>query len=130
MSAIWLTARMPILKIIIETKISGQKKFHDAAFNDADGGIDYILVLNPFGAITAANPPSNPVSYNAPNSSYNFDVDVSYLGNSPPPVGSGTGQRAGFRMHYHLVESTGRDAQPPNNVATVNLEQEGYRLGF
>ena len=115
---------------IIETKISGQKKFHDVAFNDADGGLDYVRILNPFGSITAANPPTNPVTYNAPTADYNFTVDVSHLGDSPPLVGSGTGQRAGFRVHYHLVESTGRDAQLPNNIATVNLELEGYRTGF
>jgi hypothetical protein len=115
---------------IIETKISGQKKFYDAAFNDADGGVAYVRVLNPFGGITSANPPSNPVTYNAPTADYHFTVGVSYLGNSPPPVGSGTGQRAGFRAHHHLIVSTGRDAPQAASNASATLEMEGYRIGF
>lgn len=115
---------------IIETKISGQKKFYDSAFNDADGGVDYIRVLNPFASITSANPPTNPVTYPAPTADYNFTVDVSYLCNAPPPVGSGTGQRAGFRAHHHLVFSTGRDAPQAVSNASVTLEMEGYRIGF
>lgn len=116
---------------IIEVKISGQKKFYDAAFNDADGGVKYVQALNPFGVITSANDPDHPVHY--PTSSipnFNFGVDVSYLGNSPPPVGSGTGYRVGFRAHYHRLASTGRDAPVPMNNSSVNLEVEGYRIGF
>jgi hypothetical protein len=113
---------------IIEVKISGQKKFYDAAFNDADGGVDYVRALNPFGGITSDNGPDNPVTFNSPNANFNFTTQVSYLGNSPPPVGSGTGQRAGFKAHYHRIESTGRDAPVANS--SVNLEVEGYRIGF
>ena len=111
----------------IEIKISGQKKFYDAAFNDAEGGVDYVRGLNPFGG----NGPDNPVHYDHPSGSdFNFSVDVSYLGNSPPPIGSGTGQRVGFHAHYHLIDSTGRDAPLTQSNASVNLQTEGYRIGF
>lgn len=114
----------------IEIKISGQKKFYDTAFNNADGGLDYVRGLNPFGNINSDNDTDNPVTYNSPSSSYNFTVDVSYLGNSPPPVGSGTGQRVGFQAHYHLIDSTGTDAPVAVSNASVNLQSEGYRIGF
>jgi hypothetical protein len=114
---------------IIEVKISGQKKFYDAAFNDADGGIRYVEALNPFGGIDSTYEPPNPPRHypDASIPNFNFDVYVSYLGNSPPPVGSGTGIRAGFKAHYHRIASTGRDAM---SNSSVNLEVEGYRLGF
>jgi hypothetical protein len=115
---------------IIEVKISGQKKFYDTAFNDADGGVNYVQALNPFGGITDTNGPDNPVAYNAPTTDFNFTTNVSYLGNSPPPLGSGTGQRAGFKAHYHRVVSTGRDAPIALSTSSVNLEVEGYRIGF
>jgi hypothetical protein len=115
----------------IEIKISGQKKFYDEAFNDAEGGVDYVRGLNPFGGIDSGNGPDNPVNYTSPSGSdFNFNVDVSYLGNSPPPVGSGTGQRIGFRAHYHLIDSTGTDAPLVSSNASVNLQTEGYRIGF
>jgi hypothetical protein len=114
----------------IEIKISGQKKFYDAAFNAADGGVDYVRGLNPFGGINSDNDPDNPVTYNSPSSSYNFTVDVSYLGNSPPPTGSGTGQRVGFQAHYHLIDSIGTDTLVALSNASVNLQAEGYRIGF
>jgi hypothetical protein len=116
---------------IIETKISGQKKFYDAAFNDADGGVAYVRVLNPFGSIDSTYSTTSPRHYpDSPIPNSNFDVDVSYLGNSPPPVGSGTGQRAGFRAHHHLIVSTGRDAPQAVSNASATLEMEGYRIGF
>jgi hypothetical protein len=112
---------------IIEVKISGQKKFYDAAFNDADGGVKYVQALNPFGGVTSEN---SPQPYNSPNANFNFTTNVYYLGNSPPPVGSGTGYRAGFKAHYHRIASTGRDAQLAISTTSVNLEVEGYRIGF
>jgi hypothetical protein len=114
---------------IIEIKISGQKRFYDAAFNDADGGISYVRALNPFGGITSDNGPDNPVTYNSPTADFNFGVDVSYLGNSPPPAGSGTGLK-GFKAHYHRIDSQGRNAPVALSTASVNLEVEGYRIGF
>jgi type IV pilus assembly protein PilX len=112
----------------IEVKIAGQKKFYDASLNDADGGVHYVRALNPFATITAG--PANPVPYNAPNSNFNFTVNVSCLGNSPPPVGSGNGYREGFRAFYYLIQSTGRNAPVALSTSSVNLEVEGYRIGF
>lgn len=113
---------------VIETKISGQKKFYDTAFNAAEAGIDYVRTDNPFGTIDSANPSENFDSSSCDN--LNFSGTVSYLGNSPPPVGSGTGHRVGFRAHYHLIDSIGTDAPVALSNASVNLETEGYRIGF
>ena len=115
---------------IIEVKISGQKKYYDAAFNDADGGVRYVQAINPFGNIIATNGPDTPVAYNSPTADFNFTTGVSYLGNSPPPIGSGTGQRAGFKAHYHRIVSVGRDAPVALSTSSVNIEAEGYRIGF
>jgi hypothetical protein len=112
----------------IEIKISGQKKFYDAAFNAADAGIDYVRADNPFGTIDSANP-SDPFDSSSC-TDINFSGTVSYLGNSPPPTGSGTGQRVGFQAHYHLIDSTGTDAPVALSNARVNLQAEGYRIGF
>lgn len=115
----------------VEIKIAAQKRFYDAAFNDAEGGVDYVRLLNPFGGINSSNPPSNPVTYNAPSGSdFNFTVDVSYLGDSQPGVGTGTGYRVGFKQHYHLIESQGRDTALSISNSQVKLELEGYRIGF
>jgi uncharacterized protein (UPF0333 family) len=115
---------------IIEVKIAGQKRFYDAAFNDADGGVKYIQALSPFGGITSSNGPSNPVIYNSPNTNFHFTVNVSYLGVSNPREGIGVGYRSGFKQHYHRIQSTGRDTPIPNNITSVTLEVEGYRIGF
>ena len=112
----------------IEIKISGQKKFYDTAFNAAEAGIDYVRADNPFGGIDSTNPSANFDSSSC--SDLNFSGTVSYIGNSPPPVGSGTGQRVGFQAHYHLIDSTGTDAPLALINASVNLETEGYRIGF
>ena len=112
----------------IEIKISGQKKFYDTAFNAAEAGIDYVRTGNPFGSIDSTNPSESFDSSSC--GDFNFSGIVSYLGNSPPPVGSGTGQRVGFRAHYHLIDSTGTDAPLARSNASVNLETEGYRIGF
>jgi Tfp pilus assembly protein PilX len=114
----------------IEVKIAGQKKFYDASLNDAEGGVHYIRALDPFATVTTANGPANPVTYASPNSNFNFSVKVSCLGTSPPPVGTGTGYREGFKAYYYLVQSTGRDAALVMSNASVNLEVEGYRIGF
>jgi hypothetical protein len=113
---------------IIEVKISGQKKFYDAAFNAADAGLDYVRADNPFGTIDSTNPSQTFDSSSC--TDLNFSGTVSYLGNSPPPIGSGTGQRVGFQAHYHLIDSTGRDAPVALSNASVTLELEGYRIGF
>ncbi len=115
---------------IIEVKIAGQKKFYDASFNDADGGVRYVQALNPFVTITSSNGPTNPITYNSPDSNFNFTVNVSYLGTSPPPIRSGTGYREGFKAYYYRVQSTGRDAPVALSSSSVNLEVNGFRIGF
>jgi type IV pilus assembly protein PilX len=113
---------------IIEVKISGQKKFYDAAFNDADGGVQFVRASNQFGTMASG---SADITYSAPsNTGFNFTATLSYLGNSPPPVGTGTGQRAGFKAHYHRIQSTGRDTPFAISNSSVALEVEGYRIGF
>jgi Tfp pilus assembly protein PilX len=113
---------------IIEVKISGQKKFYDAAFNDADGGVQFVRANNQFGTMATG---SADIAYTAPSATdFNFTATLSYLGNSPPPAGTGTGQRAGFRAHYHRIQSTGRDAPIAISNSSVTLEVEGYRIGF
>lgn len=112
---------------VIEIKIAGQKKFYNAAFNDADGGVQYVRVRNEFGTM---GPGSADIAYAAPSGTdFHFTSSVSYLGSSPPPVGSGTGLR-GFKAHYHRIQSTGRDAPVAISNSSVNLEMEGYRIGF
>jgi len=113
---------------IIEVKISGQKRFYDEAFNDADGGVQFVRANNQFGTMA---PGSADIAYSAPSGTdFNFAAALSYLGNSPPPVGTGTGRRAGFRAHYHQIRSTGYDASVAVANSSVTLEAEGYRIGF
>lgn len=113
---------------INEIKISGQKKYYDTAFNDADGGVHFVRASNQFGTM---GPGSADIPYSAPSGTdFNFTATLSYLGNSPPPAGTGTGQRAGFKAHYHQIRSTGYDAPVAVANASVNLEAEGYRIGF
>jgi len=112
----------------VEIKIAAQKRFYDAAFNDADGGVQYALARNEFGTM---GPGSTDISYSAPSSTQcNFTATVSYLGNAQPGVGTGTGHRVGFKQHYHRIESTGRDAPVALRNSSVTLELEGYRIGF
>lgn len=109
-----------------EIKISGQKKYYDMAFNDADGGIQFARISNQFGTM---GPGSPDITYTAPSGTdFNFTATLSYLGSSPPPVGSGTGLR--FKAHYHQIRSLGYDAPLAVANSSVTLEAEGYRIGF
>jgi hypothetical protein len=104
----------------IEVKIAGQKKFYDAALNDAEAGVHYVQALNTLASIT--NPPGTPCPnclYNAPNSNFNFAVNVYYLGNSLP---RGTGSKENVRSYYYLIQSTGRNAPVAISASNVNLE--------
>lgn len=108
----------------IEVKISGHKRFYDEAFNAANGGIDYVLGVNPFISIDWTN---NNWSFQSPeNTDVNFSGTVTYLGATPPPVGSGTGLRA-FKAHHYKIDSTGTD---PSNIATTRVQVWGYRIGL
>jgi hypothetical protein len=113
----------------VEIKVSAQKRFYDEAFNAADAGIAFALTTVTFGNIDGINPAVQDID----TSDTGLDIsslDVYYLGNSPPPVGSGTGQRVGFRAHYHRIDSTGTDAPVAMSNASVSLETEGFRIGF
>ncbi|MBW2040081.1 MAG: pilus assembly PilX N-terminal domain-containing protein [Deltaproteobacteria bacterium] len=108
----------------IESKISGQKKFYDVAFNAADGGLDYVRAVNPFGTIDWTNDTWN--FSNPEDTDIQFSGTVTYLGSTPPPVGSGCGVK-GFRAHYYRVNSIGTDS---GNIARSSVEEGGYRIGF
>jgi hypothetical protein len=109
----------------IEIKVSAQKRFYDEAFNAADAGIAFALTTVTFGNIDAVNPAEEDIDTSATDLNIS-SLDVYYLGNTPPPVGSGTGLR-GFRAHYHRIDSAGSDQ---GNNASTAVEAEGYRIGF
>jgi hypothetical protein len=109
----------------IEIKVSAQKRFYDEAFNAADAGLAFALTTVTFGNIDGINPAVQDID----TSDTGLDIsslDVYYLGNTPPPVGSGTGLR-GFRAHYHRIDSAGNDA---GDNASAAVQAEGYRIGF
>jgi len=108
----------------VEIRGSGQKKFYDSAFNVANGGIDYVLGLNPFGGIDWGSDTWN--FQNPDGSPFTFSGTVAYLGQTPPPVGSGFGLR-GFKAHHYVIDSTGQDAA---NIIQSRVQAWGYRIGF
>jgi hypothetical protein len=106
----------------LETKITGFHKWHVEAFYAADAGLQYALAEYPYGGLTSgtwtpSDPPDEP----------DFNVTATYLANTPPPVGSGTGIRAGFRAHHYRTDSTGKDQA---DIASSTVHMWGYRLGF
>ena len=109
----------------IEIKVSAQKRFYDEAFNAADAGLAFALTTVTFGNIDSANPAVEDIDTSATGLSIS-SLDVYYLGNSPPPVGSGTGMR-GFRAHYHRIDSDGNDS---GGNASATVQAKGYRIGF
>lgn len=109
----------------IEIKVSAQKRFYDEAFNVADAGLEFALTTVTFGNIDSVTPAVQDIDTSATGLSIS-SLDVYYLGNSPPPVGSGTGLR-GFRAHYHRIDSDGSD---PGGNAGATVQAEGYRIGF
>jgi hypothetical protein len=109
----------------IEIKVSAQKRFYDEAFNAADAGIAFALTTVTFGNIDTTNPSVEDID-TSDTGLHISSLDVYYLGNTPPPVGSGTGLR-GFRAHYHRIDSAGND---PGNNASATVQAEGYRIGF
>jgi len=108
----------------VEVKVSGQKKFYDVAFNAANGAIDYVIGLNPFGSMDWTNTMYNFDSTGI--SGVQFSGTVNYLGDTPPPVGSGTGLKV-FKAHHYRIDSTGADA---TSVAQASIQTWGYRIGF
>ena len=109
----------------IEIKVSAQKRFYDEAFNAADAGLAFALTTVTFGNIDSANPAVEDIDTSATGLSIS-SLDVYYLGNSPPPGGSGTGMR-GFRAHYHRIDSDGNDS---GGNASATVQAKGYRIGF
>ena len=109
----------------VEIKVSAQKRFYDEAFNAADAGLAFALTTVTFGNIDSVNPAVEDIDTSATGLNIS-SLDVYYLGNSPPPVGSGTGLR-GFRAHYHRIDSDGNDS---GGNASATVQAEGYRIGF
>ena len=109
----------------VEIKVSAQKRFYDEAFNAADAGLAFALTTVTFGNIDSVNPAVEGIDTSATGLDIS-SLDVYYLGNSPPPIGSGTGLR-GFRAHYHRIDSDGNDS---GGNASSTVQAEGYRIGF
>ena len=110
----------------LETKITGFHKWHVEAFYAADAGIHYTLATYPYGSVDFVNPTwpaAPPFHHNNPE----CDITVTYLGNTAPPVGSGTGVRAGFRAHHYRTNSVGSDSV---GISSSTVEMWGYRIGF
>jgi Tfp pilus assembly protein PilX len=106
----------------LDTKITGFHKWHVEAFYAADAGLNYALADYPYGSLasgswTHANLANQP----------NFNVTATYLCETPPPVGSGTGARAGFKAHHFRTDSVGSDSA---GIASSTVHMWGYRLGF
>jgi hypothetical protein len=109
----------------VEIKISAQKRFYDEAFNVADAGLAFALTEVTFGNIDSVNPAVEDIDTSATGLDIS-SLDVYYLGDSPPPIGSGTGLR-GFRAHYHRIDSDGNDS---GGNASTTVQAKGYRIGF
>jgi Tfp pilus assembly protein PilX len=107
----------------LETKITGFHKWHVEAFYAADAGIDYAMAQCPFGTLNPDTPTWNPPDHHGPE----FDVTATYRGETLPPVGSGTGTRAGLKAHHYQVDSIGQDQA---DIARSTVHMWGYRLGF
>jgi len=115
----------------MDTKITGYHKWHVEAFYAADAGLDYILATYPFGNVDYVKPtwpwpPDEPSPYHHHNPE--CDITVTYLCETPPPVGSGTGVRAGFKMHHYRTNSVGSASAGINASSTIDMW--GYRIGF
>jgi Tfp pilus assembly protein PilX len=108
----------------LETKITGFHKWHVEAFYAADAGIDYAMAQCTFGTVTTGTPYTHSESAD---DRPKFDVTVTYRGETLPPVGSGTGTRAGFMAHHYLIHSEGEDE---HDIAEATVDMWGYRVGF
>jgi PilX N-terminal len=109
----------------LDTKISGFHKWHVEAFYAADAGVNFALAQYPYGSLsdgnwtwTHANLSNQPT----------FNVTATYLCETAPPVGSGTGVREGFKAYHFRTDSVGSDSAGIGASSTVNMW--GYRLGF
>lgn len=110
----------------LETKITGFHKWHVEAFYAADAGLHYTLATYPYGGVYSGKPtwPDDPpFHHNNPK----CDITVTYLGSTAPPVGGGTGVRAGFKAHHYRTNSVGSDSV---GIASSTVDMWGYRIGF
>ena len=119
----------------MDTKISGYHKWHVEAFYAADAGLDYTLAEYPYGtldtvgetwpSLTSAPPYDSdpPYEHHDPE----CDITVTYLCETPPPTGSGTGTRTGFMAHHYRTDSEGEDQA---GVAGSTVHMWGYRIGY
>jgi hypothetical protein len=105
----------------LETKITGFHKWHVEAFYAADAGLNYAVAQYSYGTLISGT--GTPYTQSNPQ----FTVTPTYLGSTPPPVGSGTGTRAGFKAHYYRTVSVGSDSV---GIANSTVEMWGYRIGF
>jgi hypothetical protein len=106
----------------LDTKITGFHKWHVQSFYAADAGIDYTVSTNPYAGLLAGtwsvtNPISQPI----------FNVTTTYLCQTPPPIGSGTGIRVGLKAYHYRTVSQGSD---PAGIAISTVRMWGYRIGF
>jgi hypothetical protein len=103
----------------LETKITGFHKWHVEAFYAADAGLDYTLATYPYGALVSG-------TWTFHHDDPDCDITATYLGSTPPPVGSGTGIKD-FKAHHYRTVSVGSDAA---GIASSTVEMWGYRIGF
>ena len=108
----------------LETKITGFHKWHVEAFYAADAGLNYTLATYPYGSMDYSDP-IRVLSNTQPPPVFN--VTATYLGETAPPVGSGTGVRAGFKAHHYRTNSVGSDSV---GIASSTVDMWGYRIGF
>ena len=106
----------------MDTKISGYHKGHVSSFYAADAGLDYALGTYPYGTLTAGT-----WNFDSTDQPPKFGVTATYLGNTPPPPGSGTGTRVGFVAHHYRTDSDGQD---PAEIENATVHMWGYRIGF
>jgi hypothetical protein len=107
----------------IDTKITGYQKWHVEAFYAADAGLDYALAQYPYGSLVSGTWTRTDPLGGQPT----FDVTARYLGETPPPTGSGTGTRQGFLAHHYRTDSDGEDQA---EVSSSTVHMWGYRIGF
>lgn len=109
----------------LDTKITGFHKWHVEAFYAADAGVDFAVAQCPFGTMDTLTP--SPSQWSTATSQPQSSVTVTYRGETLPPVGSGTGQRAGFMAHHYIIISGGADQA---DIASSTVDMWGYRIGF
>jgi len=107
----------------LETKITGFHKWHVEAFYAADAGLNYTLATYPYGGMYSGNPTWSFSKTQPPI----FNATATYLGSTAPPVGGGTGVRAGFKAHHYRTNSVGSDSV---GIASSTVDMWGYRIGF